>query len=140
MHIPEVLAGFRVHENSTSGYFRETEARRYRFGLIDPLLVAHEYAFHPHFAGLRGVAARRRPRLDLVDQFWGRAVVVLWFARDAARGRVSPDTSLLEEWQGATRDWPRLASIPFQARMLSKWRALKRTVSSAVRGRQAVGR
>jgi hypothetical protein len=129
-----------VHENSTSGYFRQTEARRYRFDLIDPLLVVHEYAFHPHFAGLRGVAAGRHPRLDLVDEFWGRALVVLWFARDAARGRVPADTSLLEEWHGAACDWPRLASIPFQARMLSKWRTLKRTVSSAVRGWQATGR
>jgi glycosyltransferase involved in cell wall biosynthesis len=137
VHIPEVLARFRVHENSTSGYFRKTKARRYRFGQIDPLLVVHEYAFHPHYAVLRGVAAGRRPRMDLVDEFWGRALVVLWFARDAARRRIPSDASLLEEWHCAARDWPRLASIPLQARILSKWRSLKRSVS---RPRMAGGR
>jgi hypothetical protein len=134
VHIPETLAIFRVHETSTSGHFRASEARQYRFDMVDPLLITHDYAFHPLFANLRAAAATRRPRVDLENEFWRRALVVHWFATRAARNRVPRDASLLEEWHIAVRACPRLASIPFKVRFLSKLRALKRTVTARAKG------
>jgi glycosyltransferase involved in cell wall biosynthesis len=133
VHIPEILAMFRVHESSTSAYYRQTPARQYRFEKIDPLLIVHEFAFHPSYAGLRAVAARRRPQINLVNEFWRGALGALWYARRAAKNREHPDASLLEMWHEAARDFPRLGSIPLRARTLSKWSALMKTVSSQSR-------
>jgi len=135
-HIPETLAIFRVHETSTSGHFRASEARQYRFDMVDPLLIVHDYAFHPLFAKLRTVAANRHPLVDLENEFWRRALVVHWFAKHAARDRVPRDASLLDEWRIAVQACPRLASIPFKARLLSKLSALKKTVTSRAKGRR----
>jgi len=134
VHIPQSLAIFRVHETSTSGFFRASEARRYRFNMVDPLLILHEYAFHPLFANLRAVAAHRHSRVDLESEFWRRALLVHWFARHAARDSVPRDVSLLDEWQVAARDCPRLASIPLKIKFLAKLRALEKTVTSWVKG------
>jgi hypothetical protein len=131
VHIPEALATFRVHELSTSGYHRETEAGQYRFAVLDPLLILHDYAFHPLFAELRAVADTRHPPIDLIDEFWKRALGALWHANRAARKRVPRDTSLMEEWQVAVRGCPRLASIPFSVKLRSKWRTLRRTMTSS---------
>jgi len=131
VHIPEALATFRVHELSTSGYHRETEAGQYRFAVLDPLLILHDYAFHPLFAELRAVANTRHPPIDLIDEFWKRALGALWHANRAARKRVPRDTSLMEEWQVAVRGCPRLASIPFSVKLRSKWRTLRRTMTSS---------
>ena len=136
VHVRERLATFRVHENSVSGYFRRTRARQYRFELLDPLLILHEFAFHPVYAGLRAIAKNRLPQGDLVEEFWGRAVAVRWYAKQAMRDRAQPDHSLLEEWHKAAQECPRLGAIPLRARCRSKWRALKRTVSSQFRRQQ----
>jgi hypothetical protein len=136
-HIPETLAMFRVHETSTSAYHRQTPAGRFRFEMMDPLLILHEFAFNPLYAGLRSVAMNRRPRVKLADEFWKRALVVLWFARRAVGQGTHPDRSLLDEWQAAAQEYPRLSAIPLRARILAKWRALMRTVSLKVRRREA---
>ncbi len=128
VHIPETLAMFRVHAGSMSAHYRETAARRYYNEKIDPLLILHDYAFHPSYAPLRAVAATCRPRVDLVDVFWSRALGALWFAREAVNDPGNGDTSLLEEWKKVARHYPRLTSIPLRPRLLWKWRALRRIV------------
>jgi len=131
VHIREALAKFRVHENSVSAYYRQTAARQYRFEMVDPVLILHEFAFHPSYAGLRALAMGRRQRVNLVEEFWRRALVVLWFAKRAVQDRAHPDSSLLGEWHEAAQNCPRLASIPLRVKILSKWRALKKTVGPA---------
>ncbi len=135
VHIPEILATFRVHAGAMSAYLTQTLVRRYRVEIIDPLLIVHDYAFDPLYAGLRAVAANRQPRIDLPAEFWRRALGALWFARQAANDPSQQDSSLLEEWRKVAHDYPRLTAIPFSARIRSKWRALKNAVSSQV-GRQ----
>jgi hypothetical protein len=84
---------------------------------------------HPLFATLRATAANRRPRVDLVNEFWKRALLVHWLAKHAATDRVARDASLLDEWRITVQACPRLASIPFKAPLLSKLSAFEKTVT-----------
>jgi glycosyltransferase involved in cell wall biosynthesis len=128
VHIPEILAMFRVHAGSTTAHYKQTPARRYCVEAIEPLLMVHDFAFDPFYAALRAVATRCRPRVDLVDLFWSHALEALWLAKRAANAPETRDISLLEEWQKVAQHHRRLVSIPFRARLFSKWRALKRIV------------
>jgi glycosyltransferase involved in cell wall biosynthesis len=52
--IPETLAIFRVHGDSTSAL--NFGRRRFTMDFIDPLIVSHEFAFNPHYDNLRRAA------------------------------------------------------------------------------------
>ena len=125
IHIPDVLATFRVHAGSRSTYLRQTAARRYRFQFLDPLLIVHDYAFHPVYDALRRVAASHRPSINLSQEFWTLALDARWHAKAAERDRSHPDSSLREEWREVANHYPRLARIPFGMRLASKWRAIR---------------
>ena len=124
IHIPDVLATFRVHGESTSAYLKQTPARRYRFEILDPLLIVHDYAFHPVYDELRRVAASYRPPIHLSKEFWTRALAARWHAKAAERDRPHPDSSLQEEWRKVASHYPRLARVPLGMRLASKWKAL----------------
>lgn len=128
VHIPDTLAIFRVHAASTTAHYKQTPARRYYMETLGPLLILHDYAFHPSYAALRTVAATCRPRVDLVGLFWSEALGALWVAKRAAQDSGNADISLLNEWQRIAQEYPKLAAIPIRARLLSKWRAVKRIV------------
>src|SRR5215831_8440452 len=76
IHIRDVLATFRVHAGSMSAYLTQTAARRYRSEILDPLLIVHDYAFHPVYGELRRVAERCRPPIQLSREFWKRALAL----------------------------------------------------------------
>jgi len=75
-YIPEPLAFFRVHQNSTTS--RNFNGRSFRGDIVDPLLVRCELAYNPHFQALRDVAAVRGIDLEaeflrasINEQSWG---------------------------------------------------------------------
>jgi glycosyltransferase involved in cell wall biosynthesis len=138
-HIPDSLATFRVHPGAMSAHYLQTPLGRYRIQILDPLLIVHDYAFHPLYSRLRATATQLRPTIDLEDVFWKRALSALWFARRGSFYRTDWDASLLEEWHNISQHYPRLASIPFRERALAKWRALKKTVLLHIgRGKTAI--
>lgn len=53
-YVPETLAHFRVHERSTSA--KNTASKAFFMDVVDPLILAREFAFAPIFAPLRGQA------------------------------------------------------------------------------------
>ena len=124
IHLPDVLATFRVHAGSMSAHMKQTAARRYRAEVLDPLLIAHDYAFHPVYGELRRVAASRRPPIQLPREFWRRALGARWPAKVAEKDRSHPDFSLREEWRKVVSHYPRLARVPLGWRLVSKWRAI----------------
>lgn len=65
-YVPEKLAHFRVHEESTSA--KNTASKAFRMDVVDPLILAREFAFAPAFAPLRGQAASQGR--DLVREFF----------------------------------------------------------------------
>ena len=77
-YIPEVLAYFRVHEDSAT--FRNWRERSFHGNIIDPLLIQCELAFNPVYQPLRDAAAQRGRDLraefawaSVVEQCWGKA-------------------------------------------------------------------
>jgi len=137
IHIRDVLATFRVHAGSMSAYLTQTAARRYRSEILDPLLIVHDYAFHPVYGELRRVAERCRPPIQLSREFWKRALGARWHAKVAKRDRSHPDSSLQEEWRKVARHYPRLARVPLGRRLVSKWRAICSDAQSWVIGQKA---
>src|SRR5499426_1445301 len=140
IHIRDVLATFRVHAGSMSAHLNRTAAGRYRFEVLDPLLIVHDYAFHPVYGELRRVAARCRPPIQLSREFWTRALGARWQAKVAERDRSHPDSSLREEWRKAAHHYPRLARVPLGRRLTSKWRAICYDAQSWVIGQKATTR
>ena len=137
IHIRDVLATFRVHAGSMSAYLTQTAARRYRSEILDPLLIVHDYAFHPVYGELRRVAERCRPPIQLSREFWKRALGARWHAKVAERDRSHPDSSLREEWRKVARHYPRLARVPLGRRLVSKWRGMCDDAQSWVVGQKA---
>ena len=137
MHIPEVLATFRVHAGATSAYLNQTAARRYRVEILDPLVITHDYAFHPVYAELRRVAASRRPPIDVSREFWERARGARWLAKVAEKDRSHPDSSLLEEWRRVASHYPRVTRIPLGTQLVAKCRAVRSLMRMWVLGHKA---
>ncbi|MDO8477678.1 MAG: glycosyltransferase family 2 protein [Candidatus Rokubacteria bacterium] len=140
VHIPEPLALFRVHKSSVSARYKQAPRLRYHVKVLDPLLIVHDFAFHPLYANLRSVARNLRPPVDLAAEFWSRALGALWFARQAADALEHPDASLLEEWRQVVKAYPRLSAIPVKARITAKWRALKKSLSHLAGGPREASR
>jgi len=141
LHLRQTLATFRVHQASSSAFFRQATGRRYRIETIDPMIIVHEFVFHPQYENLRRVAARHEPPIDLSAELWRRALSAEWFAKRGAKSLSLPGgaSSPLDEWRRAVHAYPRLAAIPGRKRAMAKWEALKRTVPFWMGRRRSVG-
>jgi len=137
IHIPDVLATFRVHAGAMSTHLKRTAARRYRNDILEPLLIVHDYAFHPVYAELRRVAASHRPRIQVSGEFWRRALSAHWLAKVAERNRPYPDSSLVEEWRMMASEYPRLAQIPLGMLLVAKLRAVCKSIRRWITGHKA---
>jgi len=115
-----------------STYLKRTAAHRYRNDILEPLLIVHDYAFHPVYAELRRAAASHRPRVQVSGEFWRRALSAHWLAKVAERNRSYPDSSLVEEWRMMASEYPRLAQIPLVMLLVAKWRAVCKSIRSWV--------
>ena len=136
-HVSDVLATFRVHAEAMSARLKQTAARRYRLEILEPVLMVHDYAFHPVYAELRRVAASQRPPIDVSREFWERALSARWWAKVAEHNRSHPDSSLLEEWKKVASEYPRLARVPLGMRAAGKWRAVCHLMRRWVVGQKA---
>lgn len=123
IHIPEVLAKFRVHKGATSAV--NMAKRRYRMDVLDPLIVLHDFAFHPIYCSIRAMEDSH-----LAELFWERAYWALWTAKHAVSDPKAPDVGFLNEWEQVAQAYPRCASIPLKFRILTKWNALKKNYFS----------
>jgi len=126
-----------VHAEAMSAHLKQTAARRYRLEILEPLLMVHDYAFHPVYAELRRVAASQRPPIDVSREFWERALSARWWAKVAEKNRSHPDSSLHEEWKKVAGEYPRLAQVPLEMRAAAKWRAVCNLMRRWVVGQKA---
>ncbi|HLX29950.1 MAG TPA: glycosyltransferase family 2 protein [Casimicrobiaceae bacterium] len=124
MHVPDVLATFRVHAEATSA--RNVASRAFRANALDKLLIHHELAFADAYAPLRVVARARTPPVDLEALFWERAHWARWHARRAASGTVDPDPGSLRAWEEFVTLVPRVTSTPLKARAMRVGRGIAR--------------
>jgi glycosyltransferase involved in cell wall biosynthesis len=124
LHIPDVLANFRVHRGATSAI--NVANRAFRSSVLDKLIIRHEIAFADVYRPLRSAAADRRPPLDLIESFWEQVHWVSWQALQAAEDVGNPDpVPLLALNELATR-LPRVSAIPRRYRALRRWRSIQR--------------
>lgn len=124
VHIPDVLAWFRVHHAGTSA--NNVRSRAFRAATLDKLLMAHEMAFSPLYEPLRARSLQQRPPHDLVGAFWEQAHWAGWEARHIRRASPGGSSQAVDDWNALIAIYPRLGSIPFRFQMLRKMRGLQR--------------
>jgi hypothetical protein len=64
-YVPWPLAQFRVHGDSTTE--ANKVSRDYKSRILDPLVILHEFAFHPLYARLREVARLQGPPVNFKE-------------------------------------------------------------------------
>jgi glycosyltransferase involved in cell wall biosynthesis len=141
-YVPETLVTFRVHGESTSAI--NEGSRKYRKSLLDPLVMVHDFAFHPTYAPLRAVA-HHHLSINLVDIFANRAYDARRMARYAATDSVNPDPSLLVEWEEISRLYPILLSLSKRSlfkqiivHSLYRWRQFHRQIEAFLRPKASI--
>jgi glycosyltransferase involved in cell wall biosynthesis len=93
-HVPEELAGFRIHARAASTVNRQERA--FRMGLLDLLVLRHRFAFGRHFKNLRHSAAAARPGWALRRDC---ALTAARAWREAREKNRAGDPSFLAEWR-----------------------------------------
>lgn len=83
-YVPETLAHFRVHGQSTTS--KNTATKEYLKDVVDPLILAREFALSAHYENLRQVA--RAEGVDLVQTYYRSLTDELCKARSRMEGRV----------------------------------------------------
>jgi hypothetical protein len=124
VHLPEVLAHFRVHHAGTSS--SNVRSRAFRAATLDKLVMAHEMAFSPTYAPLRAVALEQQPPQDLVEKFWEQVHWAAWEARHIRDASPKGSSQAVDDWHALVAIYPRIGSIPFRFHMLRKMRGLQR--------------
>ncbi|OEU66618.1 MAG: hypothetical protein BBJ57_02485 [Desulfobacterales bacterium PC51MH44] len=115
VYVPETLATFRVHSSTTSALnWRE---REYCKDILDPLILQHEFAYHPAFAPLRATAEQRQPPVNFADNLAKKALWAFSLAERAANNPKKPNSEPLSEWKKVVNHYSRLEK-PFQQRLL----------------------
>jgi hypothetical protein len=108
-----------VHPGSASSV--NARDREYRLKAIDPLVLLHQFAYHPAFSPLRAAAARRNPPLNLKGMFGERALR----ARTKARSALEADESSERwaEWSVLASRYPEIeSSLPITLARFRTWR------------------
>ncbi|MBZ8138294.1 hypothetical protein CLD22_00065 [Rubrivivax gelatinosus] len=129
-HCAERVASFRVHDASTTA--RSVKARRYRMDVLDHVVVAHEFAFHPAFAALREQA--RQQGVDLRRRFGDMARWAYGLAGAKAQDELSLAT--LGEWQAVARAYPRIRAVGLGEQLAGKRRSVVRRAGALARSLQ----
>jgi len=117
---PETLARFRVHTSSSTT--RNRANRAFRAGELDRLVLLHEFAHHPAYAGLREAARQSIPPRDLAAEARKRSRWLRLFAHRHGGQLPLADQTLYEEWAQIVALYPRLRppvwECPVTLRML----------------------
>jgi len=100
-YVPETLATFRLHGQSTSS--KNHADRQYRVEVLDPLIFLHDIVLHPLYAPLRAIAAAQPSPIDLKALLRQRSYQA---RKDAQR-----HASLQEAWGKALAVYPALADF-----------------------------
>jgi glycosyltransferase involved in cell wall biosynthesis len=107
VHVPEVLAVFRLHAEATSA---TNHARRhYRTNVLDKLIILHDYVHDPLYEPLRQAAKASDPPVRLEEQFRTFRHQARASAAWARQREHDPDPSALDEWRDVAKRYPRIA-------------------------------
>jgi glycosyltransferase involved in cell wall biosynthesis len=105
IHVPEVLASFRVHSGSTTA--KNYSDREFRLGL-DKIILLHEYAFHPLYANIRIACKRWWKPIDLLNRFKQNAYFAWIDVSRAKKSNVAQDRIIFKDWEQLLTSYPNL--------------------------------
>lgn len=115
-YVPETLAHFRVHGQSTTS--KNSFAKEYLKDVVDPLILAREFALSPAFAPLRATALAQGR--DLIQDYYRSLTNALCQERMAQESRTKEEQgarlSALETIQ-APQSLPRRARIALSMKL-----------------------
>ena len=101
--VPETLATFRIHENSTTNI--NQESRNYRKNTLEWLIILHDFVYHPNYTPLRDAANKCQPQINLTGLLADKAY-------DAKRiVERSQDSQLRQEWEDFLQLYPIFSEI-----------------------------
>ncbi len=130
IYVPETLATFRVHGESTSA--ANQGSRYYHKTRLDPLAILHDFAFNPIYASFR--AAYSHPKsISLTNLVAAKAYDTRRIAERAMNDTANPNPDLLVEWQKFMQLYPILEIISQRTLLkriiihsLYRWKQLQR--------------
>jgi glycosyltransferase involved in cell wall biosynthesis len=120
VYVPETLATFRLHPDAAT--MHNFHARYYWMDVLEPLILKHEFVYHPSFAPLRAFAKHRRPPLNLAldlarAAIWTRSLMMK--TRDESSDAATPQ---VVEWKKAVKLYPKLErSLLIRMLILRRW-------------------
>lgn len=124
-YLPEQLAWFRVHSNSTTESNMTT--RRKHVQLLDEMLMLHDFAFHPLYAGLRTAAALEEPPVDFRELLAIKIHDTRRMVGKQASVNHLPKSRLAHDFEALKERYPLLGSLrkmPFSRRISTmRWKA-----------------
>lgn len=100
-YVPEILATFRLHGQSTSS--KNHADRQYRVEVLDPLIFLHDLVLHPLYAPFRAIAAAQSSPVNLNALLRKRAY--------QARKDIQHHAALREAWEKVLIAYPALADF-----------------------------
>lgn len=107
--VPETLASFRLHSDSTTS--KNQASKQFITEMGDYLLLLHEYAYAKSYVALRLVASNQTPPFDFVDQLHQ---YVDWSCKtlyEKERQGLVDSQTVLTEILANLSPYPRLASL-----------------------------
>lgn len=117
LYIPETLAYFRVHSNSTTS--SNDKSRTYAKNVIDPLKLKCEYAYGLHYQPLRQAALAKGKNIKLTfrTQLLNEQIEAYYKAYSPD----SPSPQLFEEWRKVRSHYSCMRISSFLPSFISVW-------------------
>ena len=106
-YVDEPLATFRIHGGSTSSM--NADKRWYRKDILDPLLIAHDFALHPKYAKLRSFTLEQSSPIDIEKVLSWLAYKAKITAYKSLLNSRNSNQSLFKEWEEIVKLYPSLA-------------------------------
>jgi len=139
IYLNEPLATFRVHGTSTSSM--NVNKRWYSKDVLDPLLIVHDFAFHPLYANLRSCALSNSPPIDILKLFLFLTYRAKRIAFQTANSGGN-DRPCLKEWNKMAKLYPLIAKTSKSSYLYNRVKALikyclsKLNFASLISGKQ----
>lgn len=101
--LPETLATFRIHKNSTTNI--NQESRNYRTNTLELLIILHDFVYNPIYQPLRDMVHNCQPTISLTKLLTDKAY-------DAKRiAQKSRDEQIKKEWEDFLELYPRFSEL-----------------------------
>lgn len=119
--VPDILASFRVHNNSTSA--DNFARRKFRLSILDPLIILYEFVANPIYSALREIS-RAEYGSEYLSEKCKKHIKLAgeWLKEDYINGRKTFDRS---EFEAVSKIYPGLKWLMRRERCISWLRSFR---------------